>query len=197
MLERLRSCQKLDDIVFAIPDTEKDDQLYEFLDSKDAKIHRGPEHDVLTRFHAAAIQYQADNIIRICADNPFLDPKTIDELINFYEDIKCDYAYNHIPRNNTYPDGAGAEIVSFHTLEKINSEATTNEHREHIFNFIWDNPDIFEIVTLNPSDKWLMRPDIRLDIDTRDDYDEYSDCDLRPESDIKDIISYKDKILSL
>ena len=31
IIERLGSCQKLDDIVFAIPDGKKDDQLYDFL----------------------------------------------------------------------------------------------------------------------------------------------------------------------
>ncbi len=196
IIERVGSCEKLDVVVFAIPDTEKDNQLYEFLYSKGANIFRGSEHDVLTRFHSAATKYPSENVIRICADNPFIDPRTIDELITFFESRKCDYAYNHIPRNNCYPDGIGAEIVSFEILDKINNEANTNEYREHIFNFIWDNPDIFEIETFNPSHKWMMRPDIRLDIDTRDDYDNYSDCDLSPDSDIKDIISYKDKILS-
>ena len=91
---------------------------------------------------------------------------------------------------------ASALIVSLETLKKINNEANTNEQREHIFNFIWNNPDIFEIQTFNPSEEWMIRPDLRLDIDTRDDYDEYSDLDLGPESDLKNIIAYKDKILS-
>ena len=196
ILERLMGCHELDSIVFAIPNSKKDDVLYDFLLSKKVKIFRGSENDVLSRIYHAAMRYDAENVIRICADNPFIDPKSIDDLILFFEKKRCDYAYNHIPKNNLYPDGIGAEIVSFETLKKINNEANTNEQREHIFNFIWNNPDIFEIQTFNPSEEWMIRPDLRLDIDTRDDYDEYSDLDLGPESDLKNIIAYKDKILS-
>ena len=187
ILKRLEYSQYLNNIIFAIPDTKKDDLLYEFLLSRKANIFRGSESDVLTRFYLAASHYDGDNILRICADNPFIDSNSIED---------CTYAYNHIPRNNSYPDGVGAEIVSFHTLETIHNKAKTNEYREHIFNYVWDNPDLFKIRTFNPRYEFMMRPDIRLDIDTIDDYDEYCDSDLSPESEIKDIIAYKDKILS-
>ena len=196
ILKRLEYSQYLDNIIFAIPDTKKDDLLYEFLLSRKANIFRGSESDVLTRFYLASSHYDGDNILRICADNPFIDSKSVDDLITFFESEDCTYAYNHIPRNNSYPDGVGAEIVSFHTLEKIHNKAKTNEYREHIFNYVWDNPDLFKIRTFNPRYEFMMRPDIRLDIDTIEDYDEYCDSDLSPESDIKDIIAYKDKILS-
>ena len=100
ILERLMCCQELDLIVFAIPNSKKDDVLYDFLLSKKVKIFRGSENDVLSRIYHAAMRYDADNVIRICADNPFIDPKSIDDLILFFEKKRCDYAYNHIPKNN-------------------------------------------------------------------------------------------------
>ena len=39
------------------------------------------------------------NIIRICADRPFIDPKFIDKLINFKKN-KCDLAFNHVSNKN-------------------------------------------------------------------------------------------------
>ena len=38
-------------------------------------------------------------------DNPFVDPCEVDYLVDFFRIGKYDYAYNHIPVNNSYPDG--------------------------------------------------------------------------------------------
>ena len=193
ILIRVSMSAKLDDFVFAIPDTSIDQPLYDFLTSKNVNVYRGNEDDVLTRFYETAKKFNGGNIIRICGDNPFIDPVSIDKLIQFFEEKDCSYGYNHIPRENRYPDGAGAEIVDLKTLEKVNNGAKTEEQREHIFNYIWDNPQLFDIQTFDPNEEWLMRPDLRLDIDTREDYDNYNDLKLTPNADIRDIIEYKDK----
>ena len=83
----------------------------------------------------------------------------------------CDYAYNHIPRNNQYPDGLGAEIVSYQTLKMIYENAKLDSQKEHIFNFIRDNEKDFEIKTFDPMEEELKRPDIKLDVDTFEDYE--------------------------
>ena len=65
-----------------------------------------------------------DQVVRIKADNPLICPNEIDRLIEFFNKNECDYAYNHIPKNNLYPDGFGAEICKVNILEKIYKKAS-------------------------------------------------------------------------
>ena len=168
--KRISRVTKLDDIIFAIPDTSLDDVLAIYLKQLEVKTYRGSEKDVLGRFYEAAQECQATHVVRICADNPLLCPEVIDDLIHFYFDNPCDYAYNHIPRGNMYPDGLGAEMVSMDILKTIWRESQSPFQREHAFNYIWEHQEQFQIKTFDPADSRLARPELKLDIDTLDDY---------------------------
>lgn len=170
VMVRVTKSREVDKVVFAIPQGSQDNALAEYLESLGASIFRGNEQDVVERFFLAAKKYQATHIVRVCADNPFICASEIDLLVRFYMNNNFDYAYNHIPRNNRYPDGLGAEIVSFAVLEKVHQGATSLDHREHVFNFIWSHSDRFKIGTFNPDDGRLACPDLKLDINTEEDY---------------------------
>ena len=123
VVERCGRSELADDLVVALPDTRRDEVLARHLQARGVNIFRGSEQDVLSRMHGAAAAHGADLVVRVCADNPLIWGGEIDNLIRFYlrENAagNCDYAYNHIPRNNLYPDGLGAEIVSFGLLSLI------------------------------------------------------------------------------
>ncbi len=171
VVRRVKKAKLLDDIVVAIPITGDNDTLAKYLQELNVKIYRGSEGDVLDRFYQAAVENEATHIIRICADNPLIDPMEIDNLITFYEKEKPDYAYNHIPKNNLYPDGLGAEIISFKILEEIYKVAKEEHYREHCMSYITDNSDKFSIVTFDPLNKELRQPELKFDIDTFKDYE--------------------------
>ncbi|MEW5948514.1 MAG: NTP transferase domain-containing protein [Thermodesulfobacteriota bacterium] len=170
VVKRVQKARLHDGVIVAIPDTEKDDLLAFFLDSIKANVYRGKEEDVLNRFYEAAKSQGASHIVRVCADNPLISGKEIDNLIDFYGRTPCDYAYNHIPVGNNYPDGLGAEMVAFSLLEKLEYTVTEQRHREHCFSYIWDNPNQFVIKTFNPPNLRIHRPNLKLDIDTFEDY---------------------------
>ena len=116
----------------------------------------------------------------------------IDNLIRFYQREhtagNCDYAYNHIPRNNLYPDGLGAEIVSFELFTKAMNEATLPAHREHCLSYIVDNPELFAIRTFDPLDPALHHPEMKLDMDTADDFINLALRDIRPDITPREIV---------
>ena len=170
VLRRLQKSQLLDDIIAAIPATKDNDILEKTILELGVKVFRGSERNVLNRFYESAKNQNATNIVRICADNPLIDVKEVDKLIDFYQKNNCDYAYNHIPRDNLYPDGLGAEIVSFDLLKNIHDIVTTQYHKEHCLSYITDNKDNFTIKTFDPEDKTLQHPELKFDIDTFDDY---------------------------
>ena len=54
-------------------------------------------------------------------------------------------------------------------LEEIHKNAATSKQREHLFNTIWDNQKEYTIKTFDPAEE-LSYPELKLDLDTMDDY---------------------------
>lgn len=186
--QRLKRSRELDDVVFAIPDTPLDMVLAEHLERNGMAFVRGDEDDVLERFQVAASFSGADHVVRVCADNPFISPEAVDSLIRFFKENNPDYAYNHIPRDNLWPDGLGAEMVSRELLEYMGRKACAPSQREHCFNYIWDNPDKWRIATFDPKERWLQRPDLKLDIDSADDFRRLARLPVRPDMELEALI---------
>lgn len=170
VISRTQKSKLLDEIIVAIPISEDNDVLAKYLEELGVSIFRGSENNVLNRFYESVKDKNTTNIIRICADNPLIDPEEIDNLINFYQDNPCDYAYNHIPKGNLYPDGLGAEIISFKMLKNLHAVVNTQHHKEHCLSYIHDNKDKFSIKTFNPRKEELHKPNLKFDVDTFDDY---------------------------
>ena len=171
VLHRLKKSQYIDKIIFAIPDSPSNNVLEYYLKSNNCSVYRGSENDVLDRFLQASNLYRAHWIIRVCADNPLISAGEVDNLIEYFGMKECDYAYNHVPKGNLYPDGLGAEITKISTLSRLNSLATTESHREHLFNYLWEHCEEFSIATFNPLDVRLHQPQLKLDLDNMSDYE--------------------------
>ncbi len=192
VVQRVRSAQTLNRVVVACPQTPRDAVLAAHLRRQGIEVVEGSETDVLDRFLVAARSVHADRIVRVCADNPFIWGEAIDRLVRFYEAGSHDYCYNHIPRENLWPDGLGAEILSRELLEDIGRRATEPSQREHCLNYIWDNREQFDIATFDPEEEWLRRPDVKLDIDTADDFCRLAQLPVDVDADAQTIIAAAD-----
>lgn len=186
---RVSQAKKLNLVVCAIPDTPIDKILVTYLQERKAEYFCGSENDVLQRFYQVACHYEASHIVRICADNPLVAGEEIDRLIEFYLANDCDYVYNNIPKGNSYPDGLGAEMVSFTLLEEIHKKANLTKHREHIFSYLWDKQDEYKIATFNPVDKSIAQPALKLDIDSPLDYARFLGITLQPEMSSLEVVN--------
>lgn len=192
VVQRTALSRLVDSVIVAVSVNPLDDPLALHLKNQGVQVFRGPEDNVLRRFLLAAEQAGASHVIRICADNPLVWGGEIDNLIRHYRqlpDPARSYAYNHIPRNNLYPDGFGAEMLSFDLLKMLDEEATLPAHREHCLSFIHDNPERFCISTFDPPDPRLHRPDVRLDMDTPEDFRKLALMPLHPAMPPETIIS--------
>jgi len=169
VFRRLGQAQKLDRIIFALPDTPQDDVLAWYLESIGAIVFRGSETDLVARYYQAAKQYGVTELVRVCADNPLICASEVDRLVDFFHANLCDYAYNHIPKGNSYPDGLGAEICRFDLLERMYVEAKSPDQREHLFNYLWDNHGEFVTKTIEPPES-ISYPELKLDLDIQRDY---------------------------
>lgn len=166
---RASSARRLDAVVVAIPEGRGDEALQEVLRQLGAQVFLGSERDVLGRVRGAAAAHAATHVVRVCADNPFVDGAEIDRLVEFFHGRELDYAYNHVPKGNRYPDGLGAEIAPMALVERMAREAEAAEEREHVFEFVWRRAAQFRIGTFDPPPE-LQAPQLRLDLDTMEDY---------------------------
>ncbi len=171
VLSRLSRCQKADTVVLAIPDTPANAPLQEIAGRLNVTAWRGDEADVLGRFVGAATAVEADVIVRVCADNPVVDPEVIDFAIQSYYQLGVDYVFNHVPRLDClYPDGLGGEVLSAALLREIDANATAPSHREHVTSYLWDNAKRYRMMAAPCNEAWRANGDpIRLDVDEPQD----------------------------
>lgn len=170
VVRRCQAATLVDQVLVAIPDTRRDTVLADHLTAQNIAVFRGSENDVLGRMNGAAQTAGADTVIRVCADNPLIWGEAIDHLIRFFRNTPCEYAYNHIPKNNLYPDGLGAEILSAALFDELARTVTSPAHREHCLSHITAHPEIYRIATFDPPEPALCRPDVKLDMDTPEDF---------------------------
>jgi spore coat polysaccharide biosynthesis protein SpsF len=177
ILERVKRVQKIDEIILATTNLVSDNALVELANEYSVTCYRGSSDDLVDRFYKAAKLYQADVILRLPADNVCPEPSEYDRLIEFHLANGKDFSSNICNfMNNGYPDGIGVEAFSFKSLEKIWSEENDMEKREHIalnyYDYINDKLASnfkFSVGTLSCPKKY-SRSDIKLDVDTEDDY---------------------------
>ena len=85
LLKKLTATFDKNDIILATSVNENNDVLVEIAKCYGVNYFRGSENDVLQRFIDAAKEFNAENLIRVCADNPFLDVFYIRLLIEKFE----------------------------------------------------------------------------------------------------------------
>jgi len=177
IIERMEETVLTDRIIVATTKKDQDEVIIDLAKRYDVDVFRGDERDVLGRFYEAASFFmkkdkiEEDNlvIVRVCADNPLVDPLEVDRIIGFFLKSGYEYVFNHIPAfDNGYPNGLGAEVFSFKILKELQSKAKDESHREHVTKYIWDNPNEFPIGALK-APLSIRAPFLRLDVDTKED----------------------------
>lgn len=150
-----------------------DDAIAAFAKNAGVLSFRGSEDDVLDRFTGAAKENNFRQIIRVCADNPFLDTELLDELIRFSLENPADYASYEVAENLPAIRshwGVFTEMVSLDSLEK--AAALTNEkfYHEHVTNYIYGHPEIFRCAWKKAPEEVYGKTGIRFTIDTPEDF---------------------------
>jgi spore coat polysaccharide biosynthesis protein SpsF len=146
LVERLRFCRRLDDIIIATTAGTEDDPVRDLTERLDIKYVRGSEEDVLDRYFQAARQFQVDHIVRITGDCPLADPVVIDSVIEAYMDVDSGMArYDYLSNATeaTFPDGLDVQIFSFDVLERLHQRADKKYQREHVCTYILEHPEAF------------------------------------------------------
>lgn len=165
VIKRSAAAMKVDRVVVATTDLAEDDQIVAWCGDNEVPCVRGSSEDVLARYIAAANQYTCDNIIRITADCPLVDPGILDAMLCLHESMQSDYTSNVIPP--TFPVGFDAEVVKTSVLQKVDKIAQLKSHREHVTMYIRENLEQFKTANLSFA---MNYEKIRLTLDRPEDY---------------------------
>lgn len=144
-VNRARRAQTLDEIVVATTVKSADDVISDLCESFGWLCIRGDEQDVLDRYYRAAVEREANVIVRLTSDCPLIDPDVIDIVVSEFERLHpvCDYLSNTLPPR-TFPRGLDTEVFSFRALEQAWRDDSNAAWREHVTPYIYRNPDIFK-----------------------------------------------------
>ena len=128
VVERCREAKSLEGVVVATSVLPGDDPIAELAATSGWLCVRGSEDDVLDRYHQAATAVDADEIVRVTADCPLIDPAIIDLVLGTLRESGADYAANTVaPR--TYPRGLDTEAFTRAALETAWREAEAEAQR--------------------------------------------------------------------
>lgn len=207
LIERLKTIdnQYISDIIVATSDCPKDDAIEKVGRYHNINVFRGSENDVLQRFIDAAEKNNADKIIRVCADNVFLDTKALTSLAAIID--VSDFDYISYQTKDGTPSilthfGFLAEGVKLSALKDVAERTNESIFHEHVTNRIHSAPDVYK-VKLFPIEDVIpdleRHKDLRLTLDTKEDFEVqqkiYADLnDMKSSFAPEEIMKYLDKV---
>jgi len=173
VIARLRAAHRIDDIIVATSVDADDDAIVEACAEWNVPCVRGPLDDVLTRFVVAIEATKATSIVRVPADKPFMDPNTVDLLVETHLAENADYTSNMgpgWPKDHPCPFGLELEVASASALLRANTATCTKADREHVMPYLYRADHGFKVVHIPASNPFHpLKP--RLNLDTPEDYE--------------------------
>jgi spore coat polysaccharide biosynthesis protein SpsF len=166
IVHRLKASSVIDEIAIATTTNPLDEAIVEFGAAHDIAVIRGPEDDVLARFAKAADMLDADIIVRVSSDAPFLDARFIDHLVTSMIVQGGDYV---LMEEGAPCAHEGVDPMTRRALGKLVMQAGEDPvAREHVTGYFKLHPGFVPIARA-PSYPPLARDGGRLTIDTPDD----------------------------
>jgi spore coat polysaccharide biosynthesis protein SpsF (cytidylyltransferase family) len=140
-------------VTVATTTNDSDDAVVAWATREHVDVFRGSEDDVLDRFHGAATD--AEVVVRLTSDCPFLDPALIDDCIRARETHDADYAC--LGEETGFARGLDVEALRKRALDAAWSDATATHDRSHVTSFIYTHPDRFRLHMVKSSSPFSGR----------------------------------------
>lgn len=148
VIRRCRAIPGVDTVCCALPDGPEDDLLATAATDLGTQVVRGSEGDVLSRYKTAADAVAADEILRITADKPLLDPVICGDVLRLLRDNAADFACNNMPPG--WPHGLDCEVFTRALLERTHVAAKSQPEREHVTPWMRAQDDVKRVNLVGP-----------------------------------------------
>lgn len=168
IVEKCKKLSFIDNLVVATTSSSKDDILCDFLTLNNIDFFRGSENDVCKRLVDCSKKYQAQNLIKLTGDNPFIDINLIKEGFDIFNKLKnidilcvCD--------KRSVPIGFDFEILKTNTLIKSYSNKMSDYDKEHATTYLKKHFKKFDFFPERFISKDFIK-DVELTIDNYEDF---------------------------
>lgn len=173
ILEEIRRGKSQLPIVLATSSDVEDDVIAHWAEANNIHVFRGSESNVLSRFIGAAEMLNFESVIRVCADNPFLSVSLLDDLVEYADSNQCDYVSHQaapdVPAMKSHI-GIFSEWIQVDALRKAAELTSDPLYTEHVTNFVYGHPDIFNVAWLKAPESVFGLTTVRFTIDTPQDF---------------------------
>lgn len=155
--------------------TKDDNKIAEIGKKYKINCFQGDELNVLKRFIDAADEFGVEKIIRVCSDNPFLLAGEVKKLYDLGQIEGVDNAYmsfemeDHTPVIKSHL-GIYAEYCTKAALNRVAKLTSDKLYLEHVTNFIYTHPESFVCEFLPADERIAGNKNLRLTIDTINDF---------------------------
>lgn len=148
VVHRLQRARLIDRVVVATTTADADEQIVAECEQIGVVSFRGSEEDVLGRYQAASMFFDADAIVRVSADSPFVDPEVCDLVVSRFlgADPPVDYASNKI--EPSFPLGLDVEVFTREALTRTAMEAVEPFERAHVTVYMYQHPERFSLLAV-------------------------------------------------
>jgi spore coat polysaccharide biosynthesis protein SpsF (cytidylyltransferase family) len=173
IIMRLKKMNSHLPIIIATGDFEKNKELFSYASQNNILFFSGSEDDVLERFIQCSKEFKLQKVLRVCADNPFLDYQLAENLISIslsggYDYVS--YSVNNKPAILSHY-GFFSEAVSYNGLVKAHSKSANDSDKEHVTPYIYNHPEEFSLMLKQAPIEITNEEKIRLTVDTETDFE--------------------------
>lgn len=173
VVRQVTDCERLDRVVVLSQSTPADDPIWDCV-PLDVPVIYPAGNDALARTHTVTDYYQAEAVVRVGTQTPFVDPVLIDRLVRTADEHpSCDYISFCCADGKPAllsPVGAVAEWCRASALQRANRDAVDPLFRADVMRYVFSHPEVFNLrlITL-PSE--MDRTDVRLRVETEEDWE--------------------------
>ena len=146
VLNQLSYSKLIDKTIVATTKLKEDNLIVNHVRKHSLEVFCGSSDDVLDRYYRCAEKNNLEHIVRITADNPLIDPRIVDTIVEKYKTGNYDYVSNTLVR--TYPYGTEVEVFSMKVLEQAWNDATLPSEREHVTPYIKNPENNFKVLNI-------------------------------------------------
>lgn len=159
---RLTNCKNISSIKLATSNLDEDSPLVEIIGINNSFL--GHPISVIDRLLSLARIEKLGGIIRVTGDNPFTEPKLIDEMTSLFLENNLDYV-----RVNNVPFGISAELFSVSYLFDLYKKMRNPFQSEYLSWFVLNDVDAKKgCINFIPKDIRISK--VNLSIDYEEDY---------------------------
>lgn len=173
VVRRMTESQRLNGVIVLAPPIPEAAELASLIPS-DVPLLVSDRPDALSRFVAALDEYPSEEVVRVVADHPFVDPVLIDRLVttaaNHRDADYIGYCLRSGRPAMISPLGMIGEWICAKALRRCARETSDPQQREPVTAYFHAHPEKF-CLRLIPVPPELDRDDVRLTIGGEEDWE--------------------------